>query len=458
MAQPVEIVLRTLFDKGHTLEQIVEQYNLQDFKHYLIDSNTTFESGGVFSQSSKIHFRTYLYYSSLLSKDFIIQYINQLFPYYQMPPDKQQHIINTCEQFYKTHQKQFDVPKDQLKRTIINTVHYLLIILEKQGYVACEIMLDIKMVATLCNQLIYDDSIGTDTCAFIWSILDMIFASAQDPDYSRLLYMMDRMSTPSVHRISSLFVYQSGRPKSIMPFVGLIPLIAQDQIETITHMFKYKQQDYLIDGSYVSEWDNLQDIGNFQKIIPPNQFNHMIDKHTWIGKFDIPVVRYQRGMSHGLFLSKQSTNEHKYCGLFYYFEPESIIVNRCHKVLIVPNKTTGVYLLSKSRQLIDYLYDHSLYDEQVSEQELLISRSSEMDQNYLMKNLCLSNMIAGEYYTHRNCNYALEDFLDQPLCILARQYNYDAIILAYMTGRNRVVTEFLDVRGYQGFKHLRRLR
>src|SRR5438132_6936899 len=42
--------------------------------------------------------------------------------------------------------------------------------------------------------------------------------------------------------------------------------------------------------------------------------------------------------------------------------------------------------------------------------------------------------------------YALEDKLDQPLCLLGREYNLDVIILRNMVGSHQVVTEVLDTR------------
>ena len=42
--------------------------------------------------------------------------------------------------------------------------------------------------------------------------------------------------------------------------------------------------------------------------------------------------------------------------------------------------------------------------------------------------------------------YSLEDVYDQGICQLAKEKNYDTVILLRMFGKNRIVSEVLDVR------------
>lgn len=42
--------------------------------------------------------------------------------------------------------------------------------------------------------------------------------------------------------------------------------------------------------------------------------------------------------------------------------------------------------------------------------------------------------------------YGLEDTLDQPLCLTAQRQGIDCILLKYMTGKTRIVSEILDMR------------
>lgn len=49
--------------------------------------------------------------------------------------------------------------------------------------------------------------------------------------------------------------------------------------------------------------------------------------------------------------------------------------------------------------------------------------------------------------------YAVEDYLDQILCKIAKLHGYDVIILTHMVGSHQVVTEVLDTRN-DSFSHL----
>ena len=70
-----------------------------------------------------------------------------------------------------------------------------------------------------------------------------------------------------------------------------------------------------------------------------------------------------------------------------------------------------------------------------------------------------------DFLQHIDDMYAMEDFLDQPLCKLARlpdpetgRPRYEAILLTTMTGGSRMVSELLDVRSREeSFRSLMRL-
>jgi hypothetical protein len=60
----------------------------------------------------------------------------------------------------------------------------------------------------------------------------------------------------------------------------------------------------------------------------------------------------------------------------------------------------------------------------------------------------LYNMMNQNFiFTHFNDSLiAIEDFLDQPLCVLARELGFEVVLLTTMTGNSRIVAEVLDAR------------
>lgn len=69
-----------------------------------------------------------------------------------------------------------------------------------------------------------------------------------------------------------------------------------------------------------------------------------------------------------------------------------------------------------------------------------------------MKNIVNHNIIQGNipripYYVAHQLNlYAIEDDLDQTLCVAGKEDNIQLIILTNMMGSNQIVVEILDTR------------
>jgi hypothetical protein len=206
------------------------------------------------------------------------------------------------------------------------------------------------------------------------------------------------------------------------------------------------------------------------------------------GRYLIPVVRYAKGMSRGMY-QESSQKEDEYCGTFYYFEPDSQFNLLSTKgILIANNKVEACLLLGISvddirnylvpkyhnennitkisdlpheliPKILDFLgpdYYREDKDKILDPQELenYINRLLELifltwNFNEQSSNIKDFNNILLNYSENKQYNskyYAIEDKLDQPLCLTARVLKINVIILKYMAGKNRVVTEVLDTR------------
>jgi hypothetical protein len=222
----------------------------------------------------------------------------------------------------------------------------------------------------------------------------------------------------------------------------------------------------------------------------------------------IPVTRYSSGMSKGLYYDDLSNKS--YCGVFYYYEPNSSTyllfqtsitsINKYHAIMVLIdmiNRRYGLNILSGDYYNIEGVFnekeqsywisligknlfyklkygtektiikDMSLYSEdfmltpkEVQAYEMstgtLFTRSQFMNKNIpegLSYNQYLDILpdIKGldnnkRYYYDFNA-YASEDNYDQPLCNIAYKLGIDVIILTKMIGSRQLVTEILDTRG-----------
>jgi hypothetical protein len=180
----------------------------------------------------------------------------------------------------------------------------------------------------------------------------------------------------------------------------------------------------------------------------------------------IPVTRYAQGMKKGLFFSALSKKT--WCGTFYYQEPESRVFLQYKKKLVAKDKREAAEMLgirsteqinenvfekalrialSKKetaslmftpREFIDFVKKHDIQDHTTARFNYMINGPPER----LMK-----IQIDRKYYCGRLLRfYALQDFLDQPICTAAFEQGYDIVVFTHMVGSRQIVTEVLDVR------------
>ena len=186
--------------------------------------------------------------------------------------------------------------------------------------------------------------------------------------------------------------------------------------------------------------------------------------------FLIRVSRYSVGMSRGLYFE---SNVGKYCGTFYYYEPDSdVLLNIGHKgeFEMFRNKVEAAISLSKralkvsSPEFSDVI-KYSLYT-----LDGVIERMAKSLPKKILDEPKGDREIADAlwaYWSGRNTTkwlaynddtyvkewYALEDPLDQMICTSARLLRLKVLILSNMTGANRLVTEVLDTRSREESVH-----
>ena len=237
--------------------------------------------------------------------------------------------------------------------------------------------------------------------------LQNIEQTTQTPDQSPQIVEVLRKLGVSDSIISNYVVYPSGRPRTTLSFIPNIKKLKNiENYEIITG-----------DANPSRCW-----------LLSPELFG----KHKIIEEdILIPVVRYQAGMSRGLYNEEYSD---KFCGTFYYFEPNSEYFLVSEKILIAVNKMTAYYYLQDSNdkekskiQILDLIHSSLFY---LTDQEVESS---------------FNRMLVGVVKYNKNM-YAIEDIYDQVLCKLASSKGIDTIILAGMTGQSRIVTEVLDTR------------
>lgn len=189
----------------------------------------------------------------------------------------------------------------------------------------------------------------------------------------------------------------------------------------------------------------------------------------------IPISRYSEGMHKGMFhgtdiLGEEAEKYNLYCGTFYYWEPESEVYLSVKKdrMFYAVNKIGAAYQLLQhkdqtSTEVVEELEQelknsaHSYVWEVINfgiknyrkrrpvtdaDIEQLIKYSLD-EPNTLPLTEDLRNPKTGEYV---NEVYAVDDELDQPLCIAAKELGYDVIVLGRCAGLRRTVTEILDTR------------
>lgn len=152
--------------------------------------------------------------------------------------------------------------------------------------------------------------------------------------------------------------------------------------------------------------------------------------------YAIPVIRYAEGMSRGLFYSSETHND-RYCGTFYYHEPDSDVYLLCNDIMITRNKySTAIELrnIIDKNESIDYEF----------KSELIEKLQTFEEENINIIHLLETDMITNDVYN--NIAYAIEDVFDQVICEGLKMIGVEVLILTHMAGYTRLVSEVLDTR------------
>ena len=170
----------------------------------------------------------------------------------------------------------------------------------------------------------------------------------------------------------------------------------------------------------------------------------------------IPVTRYSYDVSKGAYFDKDKKQD--YCGTFYYWEPSSNIYLIMGKSAYYPSKIIALYELEPENEVLDEVIENFIIK---AERNGLVDKNLDYVEKYqeMINMLSADNKISSNIYGFDNffddvdkgdyiggIFYAMEDDLDQPLCIAARKAGLDTLIFSRMPSIRRVVTELLDTR------------
>ena len=182
-----------------------------------------------------------------------------------------------------------------------------------------------------------------------------------------------------------------------------------------------------------------------------------------IGETYLPVTRTE-SLYYGL--SKQSQAiQRRCCGTFYFYEPESNEHLNLGRTLISANKLdsylklTGLTWSSSSsdpdvRKAVGY-YENYINDKKffrrilsnLDDAESLVGVRQRFDKGVRIPTGELYNAL---FYDEKGDNISLSfgvfDFLDQQLCLLAKNNGFDTLIFQREPGTTRPNTEILDIR------------
>ena len=300
---------------------------------------------------------------------------------------------------------------------------------------------DIELIECL-NMLRYNS-----TTPNVYDILSFLLVKPDERDIAFIHYRKLGLSDTF---IDTLF-YKSGRPRTDMSkyytllnlapkFLPKTPFFIADGVTS---------DDVLIDGQHpilpfpYTNIKHRDDVYYVSNMINNNIYPDCI----------IPVIRYQVGMHGYLTVQKGGT---EYCGTFYYFEPDSEYKLYSPFTLVAINKITACLVLGMDINfIVDILIESKgnwvvgedpdpIVDGYPNHMGFTVAGKTKWDQWY--------NLVLGFYngtinpMIHYHHMYALEDNLDQRLCIEAKNAGISCVLLQYMTGETRVVTEVLDTR------------
>ena len=161
----------------------------------------------------------------------------------------------------------------------------------------------------------------------------------------------------------------------------------------------------------------------------------------------IPVTRYVKGMSKGLFYDERPPTV---CGTFYYYEPESdtLLLYKPGHLRQYFNKTDALQKITSSwtdtPQYPFFMRIRAHIDGKLPAD--LRMTPAEVTKA-LGKKALLEDMDTTPQYAGIVLNmYAKEDGYDQQLCQVARSVSIDILVLTNMVGSFQTVTEILDTR------------
>jgi len=199
----------------------------------------------------------------------------------------------------------------------------------------------------------------------------------------------------------------------------------------------------------------------------------------------LPVIRYQ-GIYH------PETEKKNYCGTFFYVEPESTVLlnlGRCavfstkihaciafeavkykktreeilNDILNLNNKDISsnkdIWLetllqLKKNGNILNPLFIQTLKESMIQFYIPLLHNESDVKQIPLIETTALYPTDPAKYWRSSTSQdekpveiyLGIHDFLDQPMCKMARELKIDTVIFQHEIGETRAVTEILDVR------------
>ena len=182
----------------------------------------------------------------------------------------------------------------------------------------------------------------------------------------------------------------------------------------------------------------------------------------------IPVTRYAEDAASGLYFTETSE---KFCGTFYYREPESKIylgVSK-HRVKYFRNKFFAAKYFLENSAPEEFTVEKSVLKNIMSKEKGhlglfdYLKGQTELPDNLLLTPLEIYTLLP-DFFPGWSLEqvmklapipryiglflgyYAQEDVFDQLICIMAVKMGIDVIVLTHMVGFHQVVTEVLDTR------------
>lgn len=188
----------------------------------------------------------------------------------------------------------------------------------------------------------------------------------------------------------------------------------------------------------------------------------------------LPVLRYQS-------LYHPEVNKRSYCGTFYFFDPESIVLLDLGRTAVFGSKFHALYVMNNALQKMEdcrtflnqipYSRENMIRDlmsltgwqdiyklhpdmstEQFFEQIMVpyyypILRNEE-DVKVIprIETTVLYPTDESKYWTQETLGAGTHDYIDQVICRYARQLGIDTLIIQREIGEYRAVTEILDTR------------